>query len=698
MRKAIIALCAIFALPITMPLIAADLTLVGNSATDWDTSSEIWTNVTGSSVAFSAGDNILISSESFTGPSLTMKKRFNPGSVVFDITGTLSLIAGNTVGLGPDTVSFTKRGPGTLLFNNAATSVNNGDGGLAYGNTMTNGIDIVEGEIACVKRNWHNTLGPRTIPFPVRIRDGASLTFLDGNQTGNMSTECGIKIILENGGRLNICTNKTSTSGSVNNFLCVNTLDLSGGDIATGAGAYYEDDKNLGGKCTMKICCALAFSGRTPHAFGFNNGTYAGCKHYATSLLHGLISLNSQTPVEFHVDDITDDVDAYVNMKMFTWGTNTVGVYRSDIVKTGSGTLNFPVNTVNKTFLGDFVVRGGVAEFEQQGFFPSDGDEEQTIAVYTNGTFRAKIRNVIKGSLTDKPSVDVFVDHGRFEFAPSDRIGCFRARNFTFDDAEIVLKSQGHNPTGGKYVGSLCSMGTMSFKGRTPYVLEPDASLDSTDHQAINVYNDPRTTFDVADITGNGHTDVTIGCPIWNYSTNGTSNAGFLADSGFVKTGAGTLSVACPADTTSGYAYRLVSGVVTVSNGVMRVDGSLVTPSAVEVAVGAYLGGTGTVANVTMEAGAGLAALAGDVRALTVQGDLALPATGVVEISNPGLLDEQSIGKVSLVSTTGILSGTENLKNWIVKINGEPAGRWQAYADGSVVKAKLHNGMIIVFR
>lgn len=702
MRSPTMNLCSALAILSALPSIAADLTLVGNSATDWDTSSKIWTtNADVDKVAFSDEDNILISSESFTGPSLTMKKRFNPGNVVFDITGTLSLIAGGkTVGLGPDTLSFTKRGSGTLLFNTSATGDINVDGGLSYGNTMTNGIDIVEGEIACAKRNWHNTLGPRTVPFPVRIRNGASLTFLDGNQTGNFSTECGIKIILESGGRLNICTNKTSTSGTVNNFLCVNTLDLAGGDIARGAAAYYTDDDNLGGKCTMKIVNALAFSGENPHAFGFADGTYDGFKHYATSFLPGFISLNSYAPVEFHVDDITgnDSIDAYVNMKMFTWGTNTVGVYRSDIVKTGPGTLNFPVSTVNKTFLGDFAVREGVAEFEWQGFFPSDGKEEQTITVSTNGTFRAKIRNVVKGSLLEKPAVDVVVDHGRFEFVPSDGIGCFRARNFTFDGAQIVLKSQGHNPTSGKYTGVLCSMGTMSFKGDTPYVLEPDATLDSTDHQAINVYNDPRTVFDVSDITADGRTDVTVGYPLWNYSTNGTSNAGFLADCGFVKTGAGTLSIACPADTTSGYGSRLVSGVVTVSNGVMRVDGTLTSPSSVEVAAGAYLGGTGTVANVTMEAGSGFAALAGDAQALAVQGDLALPATGTVEISNPGSLAEESIGRVSFASATGTLSGTGNLKNWTVKIDGEPTGRWQVYADGNTVKAKMLTGLVISFR
>lgn len=709
MSKPNMNLCAALAFLSALPLAAADLTLAVDGAMDWASSSTIWTtDSSAENVKFSPGDNILVTSGSYTGQSLRMLGRYNPGDVVFDIAGSLKFGWSNANnGLGPGTKSFTKRGGGTLILTSSLNgSAVNASGGTDKGNGMTNGVDIAEGEIACLDRNSHNYLGPRTVPFPVRVRNGASLSFLEGNQTGShVQPECGIQIRLDSGSHLNYITNTVDASGntisSTKGALCVNTLELAGGDVKFGSYGYIRDDSVLGGNVSMLIYNALHFSGGTPHAFGLSGDAYAGCKSYLLSqTFRKAISLNPFSPVEIRVDDIDNGsgVDAYVNMQMFTWGTNTMGVFRSDIVKTGPGTLNFPVSTVNKTFLGDFAVREGVAEFEWQGFFPSDGNEEQTITVSTNGTFRAKIRNVVKGSLLEKPAVDVVVDHGRFEFVPTDGIGCFRARNFTFDGAQIVLKSQGHNPTSGKYTGVLCSMGTMSFKGDTPYVLEPDATLDSTDHQAINVYNDPRTVFDVSDITADGRTDVTVGYPLWNYSTNGTSNAGFLADCGFVKTGAGTLSIACPADTTSGYGSRFVSGVVTVSNGVMRVDGTLTSPSSVEVAAGAYLGGTGTVANVTMEAGSGFAALAGDAQALAVQGDLALPATGTVEISNPGSLAEESIGRVSFASATGTLSGTGNLKNWTVKIDGEPTGRWQVYADGNTVKAKMLTGLVISFR
>jgi hypothetical protein len=75
---------AVLAFKATVSAVAADLTLVGDSAAVWTSSSTIWTNSAGESVSFSAGDNILVSSDCFTGSSLRMDGRFNPGNVVFD--------------------------------------------------------------------------------------------------------------------------------------------------------------------------------------------------------------------------------------------------------------------------------------------------------------------------------------------------------------------------------------------------------------------------------------------------------------------------------------------------------------------------------------------------------------------------------------------------------------------------------------
>ena len=320
---------------VVLSLSAADLKLVKDgAAASWNTDSnnKVWVNESGNATRYEDGDNVLVSSDYFTGSILYMNQLLAPSNVVFDIDRNLSLKinVGQNSGLGPDTWSFTKRGKGTLLLEGPNTPSETG--GLDYGNSMTCGVEIVEGEIACKTRNHHNHLGPRTVPFWVYVRDGASLSFLDRNQTGKLSApECGIKIQLDAGGTLNNNTNSTSSGDAL---LCVNTLKFNGGDYRTSNRGHFSDDARLGGDCTIKIFNTLHFSGQTPHAFGF---TYSGCKSYTSSgtFNNYKVSLNSYAPVELRVDDITGDgnVDAYVNMSMFTWGTNAVGVYRCDLVK-----------------------------------------------------------------------------------------------------------------------------------------------------------------------------------------------------------------------------------------------------------------------------------------------------------------------------------------------------------------------------
>ncbi len=114
------------------------------------------------------GDNVLIESGKYTPPSLMMTRHTKPGDVVFDIDDTFACGWGskNTYGLDVDTKSFTKCGVGTLLLTTALNgSVVNAGGDTRFGNALTCGVEIVEGEIACKERNSHNFLGPRTILY-----------------------------------------------------------------------------------------------------------------------------------------------------------------------------------------------------------------------------------------------------------------------------------------------------------------------------------------------------------------------------------------------------------------------------------------------------------------------------------------------------------------------------------------------------
>jgi hypothetical protein len=239
-------------------------------------------------------------------------------------------------------------------------------------------------------------------------------------------------------------------------------------------------------------------------------------------------------------------------------------------------------------------------------------------------------------------------------------------------------------------------MGPVSFSGSTPYVLDVNADVANTS-QAIACYNDPRTTFDVADITGNGAADVTLGLPLYNYATNNSAR-GILEGCGFVKTGAGTLRLTY----TFADAQKSLNGPVDVSNGVLRVDGRLTGPSMLTVAAGGFLGGTGMVNRVTLEPGAGLAALAGQTEPLNVRKSLALPATGVVEVSNPDGLDPNGLRTLPVLTAAtdgdGSLTGTENLANWMVTFNGVTDASWTLFAEDDTVKARRALATVLSIR
>lgn len=711
-----VALLAIMA--IGMPAFAADLTLVGDSAACWNSNSTIWTNATagGALVKFSDGDNILVSSDCFTGRSLQMDGRFNPGNAVFDISGTLLFGWGNNnkYGLGPDTGLFTKRGIGTLILTDYLSgSHKTQSGDTGRGNGMTNGVEIVEGEIACLDPNNHNFLGPRTVPYWVYVRNGASLTFLERNQTGTYGyEECGIKIQLDEGAVLNICTNYAEAMPPTPIPLCVNTLKLNGGTV--NVGAQWHPYSNKPNKWTYDLGGDDG-SGISPSMYVFNTIHFSGdekqslgCGNDFTTNKNHLISLRVWDPVEIRVDDIVDGTDAEMCMKGFVWGTNSVGVYRCDLVKTGSGTLLISDNNYTKVnnndtrwrFRGDLFISEGSVRFSSetggQNFFQAGAEDPlQTITVSTNGTMIIDKRNITKPAGENTPNIKIVVDHGKLVYDTSEAdAGALTAKDWVFDDAELEIHNKGFN----KFIGVLVFRNSVTFRGSKPLVMWPDENLN-TDWQAVNVYNGyrtmnygtengPVTTFDVADMTGDGRTDVVMGYHIWNGVTNSNQNSVFT-DSGFIKKGLGTFSVASMANK--------VSGVVAVSNGTLRVDGRLVTPSKVDVAAGAFIGGTGTVARVEMEAGSGFDAPAGQDTPLTVEGDLVLPATGTVNISNLDGLAANNLPASKLVTVTGTLSGAANLANWTVTIDGVPASSYEVAISGNIVRVSKKCGLTITF-
>lgn len=673
---------------------ARDLKLTGSgSPAIWDNGKTATWLCNGETVTFAAGDNVTID-DTFAGTSLMMNARVTPGDIVFDITKTLEFGWGldwsYVYGLGVDTKSFTKKGSGLLLLrSDLSGQAVNASGGINCGNGLTNGIEIVEGEIALLNRNAHNFLGPRTVPYWVHIHNGASLTFLEGNQTGTYtSPECGCCVQLDEGAKLNHCTN-ASTSAK-NSVLCLNTLRLNGGDFVEG-NAYVTDWDELGGTACMKIYETLQFSGSQPHAFGYSATDYPGCKGYSlnTTLAGRPIALNSKAPVKFRVDDITgdDDPDAYIKMNMFTWGLPASGgtKYRSDVVKVGSGTLVFPDNAMpsGKKFYGDFTVKEGEARFLAQGFFPAETEgPAQTLSVSTNAILNLAFRNVVTGTATERPNVKIVVDHGTFKYVTgADAHGCLHAREWVFDDAILDVRNAGFS----WQFGVFGFKGPVRFRGTKSVAINPCSDFADT-YQSVHVYNNPRTEFDVADLTGSAETDVTIGMKILNTFTS-SETSGELKDCGFVKKGAGTLAIT--------HRENYVSGNVTVSEGALRVDGVLTSPASIAIEAGGTLGGTGAVKNVTIAAGAGFFVRSVDNgKVLTIYGDVSLPSSGVVVLDSV-----QEFSRVKVAQVDGSISG-EDFSGWQVKSSD---GTVISASDGLMVRdgsiyARCRRGLMMTVR
>ena len=199
-----------------------------------------------------------------------------------------------------------------------------------------------------------------------------------------------------------------------------------------------------------------------------------------------------------------------------------------------------------------------------------------------------------------------------------------------------------------------------------------------------------RTTFDVADVTGDAAADVTIDMPVMQHQ-NATT------DHGFVKTGEGTLCLTFT-NGWSGATKRPFKGDAVVSNGTLRVDNNISASHAVVVEAGGFLSGTGTVNNVSVAAGGGFAATAGQKGMLTIAGDATVPATGVVEIANPRGMDTNRI-LVKFATVAGTLTIPDDLSGWTVKVDGVtmPPG-FALLRQGNTLVAGCVQGTMVIFR
>lgn len=526
-----------------------------------------------------------------------------------------------------------KRGPGALVLKSA-------------GSTFRGNIEVREGELvaAAMKSDTNSAqtvLGNLRVARSAYVGTNAILTFAERNTLGTAESDTPLLSLTVDHGTLAV----TNTGHTVFGPLTLDgaTFTYRGGFDAT------RGSLRLGGPLTLK--------GETPYVF-----EAPGADPF------GFINLNAAPLTEIRVAEITGTAapDATFIIPLKDFASSNSPTYAAGLVKTGPGTLcltNAPNNT--SSFTGDIEVREGTLVADTAGGSPlGSAGVERRIWVGTNCTLQLRQRNTQGGaSATNSLKAEIVVDHGTLLLGDVNVTkGVNTVGSLTLNDGALVYTNMFNEA-----YGFLKVCRVFRLAGTAPYVFE-GAALGGC-FMLLNAY--PLTTFDVDDITGNGEPDATFLFPFKNHP-------GSTAGAGLIKAGAGTLRLA---------AVCTYIGPTLVSNGTLRVDGSLNASAGVVVAAGGRLGGTGTVSRAVIEAGGGFAAIHGQAKPLTVAGSLALLGGGTVHIQNPDTRPGNEI-QVTLAEVAGAVEGAENASSWTVLIDGvEPSVNYRLRVVGSQLVA-----------
>jgi len=535
-----------------------------------------------------------------------------------------------------------KTGPGSMVLANASS-------------TFQGNIQVREGELvaAAAKLDTNNTqtvLGNARVSRSIYVGTNATLTFAERNTLGIAEGDTPAVAVTVDHGTLAITNSGHTTFGAL-------TLDSATFSYKDGYDAT-RGILRLGGKLTLK--------GDAPYVFDSPAGA-----------AYGYINLSASPLTEINVADITGDPapDASFRLPLKDFASSNSPTYAAGFIKTGAGTLY--LTNATSTFSGDIEVREGVLVADTAGWGSlGNANPDRRILVSTNGVLQLRQRNTMGGAAaTNSLRAEIVVDHGVLLLGDVNvPKGVNTVGSLTLLDGALNYTNMYNDPYGFLKVARV-----FRLKGTAPYVF--DGSAQSGCHMLMNAY--PLTTFEVDDITADAEPDATFHFPFKNHPSS-------TAACGLVKTGEGTMRVT---------AASTYIGATLVSNGVLRVDGSLAASSGVTVLDGGWLGGTGTVSHVAVEAGGGFQAIQGQAKPLTVTGTLTLEGGGAVYIRNPGGVPGMQI-QVVLATVSGTVSGLENADAWTVEIEGaEPSVNYRLrVVDSELVAGYAPKGTMISVR
>lgn len=626
---------------------------------------------------------------------------------------------------------FRKTGAGTLEFATAD------DNNTARYSSYTGNVDIVEGTWK-VSANNVSTNMARTSPFGAvcyphtfTIHPGATLHVANSDVMGQFYAQSLNTLHVKGGTYLQ--------NGRTVNGLCKTIFENATISLSD---AQWNDDNYW----------QIVSETETNHlpsvqwpSVGFNGGvTFTGTNVYNlanwnTTYYFGCE--NGLSPTDLELDDISGDDgdDLTINGRLVdappwydrSWPLDAFGrryVTRLRHVgqplnmrKTGTGTLQ--LKNTGSACTGRIEIAEGVLKVAVRG----NDDRTATQSAL--------------GNLSDSNRVALVLSGGTLHLTASDTFGqaaCVNESRFVISNGTLRSLQRDAKTTAGwanslpyldlydasfDYCGGLDSgnanapYGTFIFThrvrwdGTRPYDLQPNGRAnffclghEQDEYQVVNGATTNlhgKVEFYVADITKDVDVDVTLGVTLKTQATWGGDNSKWwgktVFNNGLLKTGPGTLRLngngRAEGYTDKSYYYTEATR---VNGGTLLVDTTAFNSTNVFVQSGAYVGGTGTVKRVTIEAGGGFTAAPGQTRPLTAEAVEVLADGDVVRLDIPyvGDLAELQHLRVPVVSAAGLEGAT-----WMTTINGAaaPAGyTTSAVVSGGVVYGVYAKGGLVV--
>lgn len=644
----------------------------------------------------------------FTGSTVTIGDYVGPKELRFNNTQTITFKNENVNGHGLNGKLgvVNKYGTGNLILDFADWRNYEGCDWHVYGGVLQAGLE-----------QWYNDTanyrfcGNDAIPnVTIYVHDGGSLwspaaSFFTGNGIDREDTAPNVTVYTN--GTLIIGNGSYDYSMAVYRDVILDggTLDL------TRRGSW--------GGGSFKVTRKLAFKGKTPYSISMGGQDQK-------------LILAATRQTEFAVDDISGDANADVSLASnFDMGPNShdnpVG-----LLKTGDGTLEIKSilhkasSTSARGLLGvngTITIAGGTIDFANASNtmegklevtggtltirdMKSDDSKETTYygnmdcpdrEIVASGTGKilipdrytfAYMPGITGADLTYRTWL-VARDGGTIEVGKAGGTSLCTFGNLWLDGGDLVFVGAGEWPQG--YGGV---MGTMKFSGNKAYVLKQNTAV-TTQSQQLLVNNNSKTVFDVADITGDAEPDVTFELPIvlGKYSVEGQWIG--PENVGYTKKGAGTMRLNYSNGGNGAGGVTSINGTINVDEGTLQVDDGCQDAS-LAVAAGAFVSGTGKVKGLTLADGTGFVAKPGQEKHLSVSGAATIAGAGVVDIIAEDLAEDAPL-KVAVVDFNGTLTGSENLSDWKVRVNGvEIDGK--VLLNGKTLMANKNRGTVLIIR